>query len=72
MGDCNFKIINKESSTDEEKIKLYSCLGEMEMALPLSFNNNIHLTPFDAITFNRFRNDSSLNTVYIKSFAEIL
>ena len=39
----------QENSTDEGKIKMYACLGEMEMALPLSFNNNIHLTPFEAI-----------------------
>ena len=49
----------QENSTDEEKIKMYACLGEMEMALPLSFNNNIHLTPFEAITFNHFRIDLS-------------
>ena len=55
---------NQENSTVEEKIKMYACLAEMEMALPLSFNNNIHLTPFEAITFNNFRIDLSYCGMY--------
>ena len=48
-----------ENSTDDERIKIYACLAEMKMALPLSFNNNMHLTQFEAMTFDHFRNSLS-------------
>ena len=52
-------ILILEKSTDDEKIKIDECLAAMNKALPLSFQNTIQLTPFDVITFDKFRIDLS-------------